>query len=112
MTVATGISGNLDFDGTFVTISPHKGLKGLVRSRGKSERRVPMKSITEVEFSEPTMAKIGYIRVLTSGMQPLRGTTLRPAFMDAMQDPNAVTFDKKTVESFRELRNRIELALV
>lgn len=109
MIEAVGANGKVTFDGRFVEIQPKGGLVGMFS--GKSPIRVPLKSVAVVEWGQPTGMKNGYIRICTSGMYPLQGTPMRPAFMDAAQDSNSVVFTKKHLNDFSALRDEIEEAM-
>ncbi|MFB6718919.1 hypothetical protein ACFCV3_02120 [Kribbella sp. NPDC056345] len=43
MSKATGYNAEIEFDGTFVTLRPIKGLLGTIKSNGRGERRIPVR---------------------------------------------------------------------
>lgn len=109
MSEANGTNGSIHFDGRFVTIKPKRGLTGMLS--GRSEVRVPLKSISQMEWSGASALKSGYVRVCTNGMTPLQGNAIRPAFLDAAQDPNSIVFNKKQQDAMSRLRDDIDEAL-
>ena len=78
---------------------------------GRSEVRVPLKSISQMEWSGASALKSGYVRVCTNGMTPLQGNAIRLAFLDAAQDPNSIVFNKKQQDAMSRLRDDIDEAL-
>jgi hypothetical protein len=106
-----GDNAEIEFDGTFVTLRPIKGVLGFIKDGGRGERRLAVRSIVMVEFAPATALKPGYLRLLTAGMTPLRGTPMRPAFMDATRDPNALLFKQRHAAGIAQIRNEIDLAI-
>ncbi len=100
--------GSVEFDGTSVTISPPRGLGGLLSS--KSPVSVPLRAIRYIEFSPPSGMKAGYFRINT-GQPPLSGTAMRPAFMEAKDDPHGIVFTRSEQDEFTALKDAIESAL-
>jgi len=100
--------GSIEFDGNSVTIRPPKGLGGLLSN--KSPMSVPLRAIRYVEFSEPSAIKSGYFRINT-GQPPLTGTAMRPAFLEAKDDPHSIIFTKAEHQDFAQLKDAIEAAL-
>lgn len=111
MSKATGYNAEIDFDGSFVTLRPIKGLIGSIKSSGRGERRIPVRSIIMVEYAAATAMKPGYVRLLTAGMTTLWGTPMRPAFLEATHDPNAVLFKTRHAAGIAQVRNEIDLAI-
>jgi hypothetical protein len=106
-----GYNAEIEFDGTFVTLRPIKGLLGAIKSNGRGERRFPVRNVVMVEYAAATAMKPGYLRLLTAGMTTLRGTPTRPAFLDATHDPNAVLFKPRHAAGIAQIRNEIDLAI-
>jgi len=100
--------GSVEFDGSSVTMRPPRGLVGIIG--GKSATSVPLRAIRYIEFSVPAGMKSGYFRINT-GQPPLSGTAMRPAFMEAVNDPHSIVFTRGEASSFTELKNEIEAAL-
>lgn len=109
MTEAKGKSRIISFDGRFVTIAPNRSLMGAVN--GGPTLRIPISKVEQIEFSPRSMTKNGYIRINT-GQPVLTGTLMRPAFMDAIQDPNSVLWSSSSADrAFAQLYDELLEAL-
>lgn len=108
MTSAKGNVKTISFDGQFVTISANRSLLGALSGGG--ELRFPIRAISVIEWSDAAVTKNGFIRINT-GDAPLKGSIIRPAFMDAIQDSNSVVFKRGQSTQFGAVRNEIELAM-
>lgn len=106
---AKGHNGQVSFDGRMVTIS-RKGLLGRA-SVGKGEKRIPLTSITAVQWKPAGPVMNGYIQFSLPG-----GNEGRARFgsqtKDAGHDENSVIFTRRQMASFQRLRTAVEDALV
>jgi Domain of unknown function (DUF4429)/Short C-terminal domain len=104
-----GHNGQVNFDGTFVTIT-RKGFLARA-SIGKGEKRIPLTSITAVQIKPAGSMVNGFIQFSLPG-----GNEGRSKFgsqtMDASKDENTVLFTKKQQADFEQLRDEIERAIV
>lgn len=102
---AKGINGEVDFDGQFVTIRRKGGLARM--SMGKGEKRIPLASITAVQWKEPGVLVNGFIQFTLAG-----GIEQRSRFgqqtQDAAHDENSIVVTKKQAPDFLALRTAIE----
>lgn len=86
-----------------VKIQP-KGFMNFINKGGsKGEKSIPLKSITAIQFKEPSMVTTGYIQFAYSGSTETKGGT-----MSAVKDENTITFVKKELDKARELVDLIE----
>ena len=103
-----GHNGTVDFDGDFVTI---KRTGFLARaSIGKGEKRIPLSSITAVQWKPAGPMMNGFISFTLGG-----GNETRSRFgsqtSDAVKDENSVIFIKKQMPDFEALRSQVEEAI-
>jgi hypothetical protein len=103
-----GHNGTVVWDGTFVTIR-RKGF--LARATvGKGEKRIPVGSITAVQWKPAGGLVNGFIQFTIGG-----GNETRSRFgaqtMDAVHDENSVIFVKSQMRAFEALRAEIEQAI-
>ena len=103
-----GHNGIVDFDGDFVTI---KRTGFLARaSVGKAEKRIPLSSITAVQWKPAGPMMNGFISFTLGG-----GNEARSRFgsqtSDAVKDENSVIFVKKQMPDFEALRSQVEEAI-
>lgn len=105
---AKGVTGVVVFDGSAVVIR-RTGFLGRA-SVGKGEKRIPLASITAVQWKEPTALVNGFIQFTIHG-----GVERRSAFgsqtQDAARDENSVVMTKKQAPAFVALRTAIESAI-
>jgi hypothetical protein len=104
-----GHTGTVIWDGDFVTI---KRTGFLARaSVGKGEKRIPIGSITAVQWKPAGAMVNGFIQFTMAG-----GNEARSKFgsqtTDAAKDENSVVFVKKQMPEFDALRSSIERAMV
>jgi uncharacterized protein DUF4429/putative oligomerization/nucleic acid binding protein len=108
MIEAKGHNGQVTFDGEFVTIHRKGGLARM--SVGKGEKRIPIGSITAVQWKEPGPMVNGYMRFTVMG-----GVEQRSRFgkqtTDAAKDENAVVVTRKHKDEFLALRDAVEQAI-
>lgn len=103
-----GHNGTVNFDGDFVTI---KRTGFLARaSIGKGEKRIPLGSITAVQWKPAGAMMNGFISFTLGG-----GNETRSRFgaqtADASRDENSVIFTKKQMSDFDALRTEVEQAI-
>lgn len=103
-----GHNGTVVWDGDFVTI---KRTGFLARaSVGKGEKRIPLGSITAVQWKPAGGVMNGFIQFTLGG-----GNESRSRFgaqtTDAAKDENSVIFVKKQMPGFEALRTTIETAI-
>lgn len=104
-----GVNGTVIFDGAGVTII-RKGLlaRGTV---GKGEKRIPLASITAVQWKPPGMMVSGFIQFTLSGGSERRSQFGKQTW-DATDDENTVMVSKGQMEKeFLGLRSAVETAL-
>lgn len=102
-----GVNGQVSFDGTFVTIY-RKGFvaRGTV---GKGEKRIPLASITAVQWKPAAMVN-GFIQFTVPGGNEGRSTFGRQT-TDATKDENSIVFNRSQMSTFAGLREAIESAI-
>ncbi|MER7251590.1 DUF4429 domain-containing protein [Kribbella sp. NPDC000426] len=103
-----GHNGTVVWDGTFITIR-RKGF--LARATiGKGEKRIPVGSVTAVQWKPAGALVNGFIQFTLGG-----GNEARSRFgaqtMDAVHDENSVIFVKNQMRAFDALRSEIEQAI-
>jgi len=105
---AKGHNGQLSFDGQFVTIA-RKGFLARA-SVGKGQKRLPIGSITAVQFKPAGAVTNGFIQFTISG-----GNEVRSSFgsqtSTAAHDENSVVFVKKQMADFESFRAAVETAI-
>lgn len=102
-----GHTGTVEFDGSFVTIT-RSGMARL--TVGKGDKRIPVASITAVQWKPPGMLVNGYIQFTIPGGNEQRSRAGSATF-DAGKDENSVLFTKAQAPKFEELRAAIENAI-
>ncbi|TCO45200.1 putative oligomerization/nucleic acid binding protein [Kribbella antiqua] len=104
-----GHNGTVVWDGAFVTIRRTGFLARA--SIGKGEKRIPMTSISAVQWKPAGALVNGFIQFTVGG-----GNESRSKFgsqtTDAAKDENSVIFLKKQMAEFDALRTAIESAIV
>ena len=109
MSYAKGMGGQVDFDGTFVTIH-RKGF--LARSsHGKGDKRIPVSSITAVQWKPAGPFVNGFISFTMGGANEVTSRMGQQSF-DAAKDENSVLFQRKQQAAFETLRADVEAAIV
>lgn len=100
-----GRGGQVAFDGQFVTIS-RKGF--LARTtHGKGDKRIPVRSITAVQWKPAGAMVNGYIQFTVPGGNEVRSRAGRQT-NDAAHDENSILFTKQQQPAFEKLRAAIE----
>lgn len=105
---AKGYNGHVSFDGTFVTIT-RKGLLGRT-SIGKGEKRIPIGSISAVQWKSPGLMVNGFISFSLAGANEKQSGFGSQTF-DAVKDENSVIVRKGKEAPFVALRLAIEEAI-
>jgi len=105
---AKGHNGTVHFDGKFVTIERTGGLARL--SVGKGEKRIPVKSITAVQWKPPGVLTNGYIEFTVTGGNEARSRA-GVATAQAVANENAVLVTRKQADDFLALRRAVEDAI-
>ncbi|HEV8278161.1 MAG TPA: DUF4429 domain-containing protein [Streptosporangiaceae bacterium] len=112
---ASGKTGQVSFDGRFVTIT--RG--GMARLRagttrdliaGGGEKRIPVSSITAVQWKPASHLASGLIQFTIAGGIERRGTFGR-AVREAKTDENSVVFAPRQQADFERVRNAVEEAI-
>lgn len=108
MITAKGHTGTVSFDGRMVTIS-HEGMAARL-AHGQGEKRIPLRSITAVQWKEPAALTNGFVSFSLAGAVEANrqkgGRTVA-----AVQDENSVVFTKGQREQMHALKVAIEDAL-
>lgn len=105
---AEGYNGQVEFDGAFVTITR----KGFVARAtiGKGEKRIPVGSITAVQYKPPTALVRGFIAFTIAGGVEKQSRFGRQT-TSAGHDENAVIVSNKHGSQFDRLRAAVENAI-
>jgi hypothetical protein len=106
---AKGHNGTVKFDGNFVTISRTGALARM--SVGKGDKRIPVASISAVQWKPPGAVMNGFIQFTLGGGNERRSKFGRQT-SDAVSDENSVIVTKKQEDSFLALRAAVEDAIV
>lgn len=109
MITAKGHNGQVTFDGDFVAII-RKGALGRM-SIGKGEKRIPITSITAVQWKPPGGVVNGFIQFTIAGGNESRSRMGRQT-TDAAKDENSVIVTKKQAPEFGALRAAVEDAII
>lgn len=108
MSTAKGHSGTVTFDGQFVTIS-REGILARA-SHGKGEKRIPLRSISAVQWKEPGALVNGFIQfTIPGGMEVTAQKGGRT--VAAAGDENSVIVTKQQASAMRAVKDEIEQAL-
>jgi len=103
-----GHTGQVAFDGSFVAIT-RKGFLARA-SVGKGEKRIPIRSISAVQWKPAGVMVNGFIQFTVPG-----GNERRSGFghqtTDAAHDENSVVFTKNQMPAFEHLRTEVERAI-
>lgn len=100
MIEAKGVNGQVIVDGAWLTIT-RKGLGRVGHSRG--DRRIPISSITAVQFRPPGAMSNGFVRFTMPGAPEARG-----GMRNSASDENAVVFTRKHTAEFERVRDAVE----
>jgi hypothetical protein len=105
---AKGHNGTVYFDGRSIRIVREGFLARA--SVGKGEKRIPLHSVTGVQWKEPGIMANGFIAFTIPGGNE-KNSRFGSATMDATKDENAVIVTRKQKAAFVELREAIERAM-
>lgn len=105
---AKGRNGVASFDGRTVTLT-RTALRG-GPSIGRGEKRIPIRSITGVQFKKASVIGNGFIQFTVPGGIEQRSSRRGQAH-GAFRDENSVVFDVLHQAEFAALRDRVEAAL-
>lgn len=105
---AKGVNGTIRFDGRVVSIVRSGFLART--TMGGSEKRIPVKSITAVQWKQPTSLVNGYLALTIPGAVESR-SRFGSQTVDAAKDENAVLVRKSQAEAFAAVRDAIEAAI-
>lgn len=108
MISAKGQNGTVHFDGRFVTIERSGFFARTIN--GKGEKRIPVGSITAVQWKPAGAMVNGYIEFTIEGSSESRSRAGSSTF-DAGKSENAVVVTKKQSPAFETLRKAVEAAL-
>lgn len=97
-----GVTGRLHVDQTFVTISRKGAMAKMSYGWTRGEKRIPIDSITAVQFKAPRLTN-GYIQFTLGG-----GSESRRGVLDATKDENSVLFSASHAREFAAIRDHIE----
>lgn len=103
-----GRTGQVAFDGVFVTIT-RQGFAART-TVGKSDKRIPIGSITAVHWKPAGALANGFIQFTVPGGNERR-SGLGHQTTGAAQDENSVGFTKGQMRAFAELRVAVEKAV-
>lgn len=106
---AKGHNGTVTFDGNWVTISRTGALARM--SVGKGEKRIPLPSITAVQWKPAGPMVNGFIQFTVPGGNESRSRAGSQT-TSAARDENTVLFTRKQREEFAAIRTAIEDAIV
>lgn len=108
MITAKGHNGTVTFDGRFVIITREGALARM--TMGKGEKKIPLRSLSAVQWKEPSSLVNGFIQfTLSGGREVNAGKGSRT--MAAGQDENSVLVTKKQADDMRAVKDAIEDAL-
>jgi len=103
--LASGLNGQLELDADAVTIR-RKGIMGFLGHGFKGDKRIPLASITAVQFKEAGLAVNGYLQLSVEGELAGKG-----GVMQATRDENTVMFQRKANADFDAFRAELESRL-
>ncbi len=103
---ASGINGQMSVDENFVVIA-RKGINAKLTQGLKGDKRIPMSSVTSVQFKEASALMGGYIQIGILG-----GIESNSGIIGAQYDENSVNFRKSQESEFRAIREFIENQII
>jgi hypothetical protein len=103
-----GRNGQITFDGFYLTIH-RKGFFARA-SIGKGEKRIPLSSITAVQWKPAGPMVNGFIQFTVPGGNESRSRSGHQT-SDAGKDENSVLFTKQQMPAFEQLRGAVEQAI-
>jgi hypothetical protein len=103
---AKGVTGVVTVDGHFVNIDRKGFFAKANYGWTRGVKRIPIASITAVQFKKPGMAR-GYIQFTIPG-----GNESRKGILDATKDENSVLFGSTQQRDFERIRDHVESLIV
>lgn len=98
---AKGVGGQITVEGDWITIS-RKGLMAKSTHGLTGDKRIPVSSLTAVQFKKPGIAN-GYLQLVLIGSQESKR-----GVMDAAKDENSVMFTSRQQADFEAIRDHLE----
>jgi hypothetical protein len=110
---AKGRSGQMSFDGKFVTITREGFLAKATHGLGGGSKAIPVRSIGAVQFKPATSLTHGYIQLSIVGEQAKKFSrgSISGVGSDAAKDENSILFAKKVTKEFEALADAIRAAI-
>jgi len=105
---AEGASGQVHFDGDYVTIT-RRGWRARA-TIGKGEKRIPIGMVVSVQWKPAGVVVDGFIQFETAGLGGTRSAFGRQT-SDAWEDENSVVFTRRHMAAFEQIRNAVEQAI-
>ncbi len=105
MIEAKGTNASVTFDGNFVTIKRNSLLGRM--TIGKGDKRIPVGSISAVQWKPAGIMMNGFIEFSISGGNEAK-SKLGSSTLDAAKNENAAVFTKKQMPDFERVRAEIE----
>lgn len=102
---AKGQTGRVSFDGQAVTIT-----RGLVSLQGMSDKTIPLRHITSVQFRPAGKILRGFIAFSLGGSDERQSRAGRQV-ADMVTDENAVVFTGRSRDDFQQLADAVNAAL-
>jgi hypothetical protein len=109
MITAKGYNGQVTFDGNFITINRKGALARM--SVGKGEKRIPIASVTAVQWKPPGGLVNGFIQFSILGGNEGRSRMGRQT-TDAAKDENSIIVTRKQAPEFEALRAAVDDAIL
>lgn len=109
MISAKGQNGTVHFDGRMVTIERSGFFARVIN--GSGEKRIPVSSITAVQWKPAGGMVNGYIEFTIEGSSEVRSRA-GSATANAGKSENAVVVTKKQSPAFEQLRKAVEDAMI
>ena len=103
---ASGINGQMSVDENFIVIG-RKGLNAKMTQGLKGDKRIPMTSVTSVQFKEASALMGGYIQIGILG-----AIESNSGIIGAQYDENSVNFRKGQERDFQAIRDFIEKQII
>lgn len=107
--IARGRIGQIEFDGQFVTIRRTRFISRILV--GKGEKRIPITSITAMQFKPAGWIFLGFIQFTLPGGNEIRSQFGRN-IINASRDENSVSFDFLKRKQFFKLSVAVQDAML
>ncbi|MDF9749185.1 DUF4429 domain-containing protein [Arthrobacter sp. ES3-54] len=112
---ARGRSGQMSFDGKFVTITREGLLAKASHGFGSGSKSIPIRSIGAVQYKPATSMTLGYVQLSISGEHAKKFSAGSISGVgrnnDIAKDENSILFAKKVTKDFEELAAAIRAAI-